>query len=514
MKTMRKPIAMLRSLCLVLSLLLMMTAFASCGDKGNDENVQVTTAAETAAEKELTPIDSLGALKELDLGGRTIRIDISAETAGEWTTSAVYVMGETEESGDAIKDQVYRRNRDVCETLNVNVAWTTSDLSYDKVEQYLMKNILAGDDSTDLHINDQFGLIRVMQAGGLINLDDDSMYAGENYFDFTTEGWHSDYMEGLSVIGGRYMLVGDYFMDTMRATHVIYFNRSHMDNYLDGSDTLYDTVAEGDWTYDEYTRYANEFYHDINGNGEADDEDLFAVRGHVLWAPLYFCTTDCRTVSWDEDGLPFVDVAVERLSKLVDKRIEHMNALGFRDITNDPHHNTFESFTGGRLLFTTWAKIADIERADMRNMDGIGIIPYPKLDEIQENYRSLVHDIVELGAVPVTAQPDAISAVSGYVQAMNQYSAKHIMPEYYETVLKIKYTQDNRSAQMLDIIRGGIVNPFEYAYIDQVRVLGWQALVDSSKAKENLTASTIAKGLSAAEANVAKLVETMTAMQQ
>ena len=48
---------------------------------------------------------------------------------------------------------------------------------------------------------------------------------------------------------------------------------------------------------------------------------------------------------------------------------------------------------------------------------------------------------------------------------------KIVLPAYYETGLKVKYTRDNESAQMIDIIHDNIGNGFVLAYDDALNCI-------------------------------------------
>lgn len=505
----------MKKTALLISLLLLASAAASCGDQakpntpavsGDNTPVAETEAVTAASEDRLA---SIGKLSELDFGGQTLTIDISVDET-EWNTSAVYVMGADEEVGEEVKDMVYRRNRDIADALNVKIDWITTELNWPDVQAHVQTPIMAGDGTVQLYINDQLGLVNAMLKGSFINVL--GMDEEINHFDFTSDGWRNEYMDNLSIIDGkRYLLVGDYFMDSFRGVHTLYFNKNLMDSYFEGSDELYTMVEDGKWTYEKYVGYAKDFYRDLNGDGKADLEDLYGVRADYRWARLYYCVTDCRSVSWDKDGMPYLDPSIERISKLTDYLIDLFSSPGYHDIESSQITKKF--FSEGKVLFTTWQKIADMEAPEMRNMDGIGLIPYPKLDEAQNNYYTFVHNIAEIGAIPVTITEKQFEAMSAYIQAMTQYTAKYIMPAYYETALKIKYSQDEQSARMLDIIRDGIRNPFENAFSDFVANEGSNLVRDALEKRVNNIASAAEKNRKLADKNLGKLLESLSELE-
>lgn len=105
--------------------------------------------------------------------------------------------------------------------------------------------------------------------------------------------------------------------------------------------------------------------------------------------------------------------------------------------------------------------------SSLRDMDAnFGIIPYPKYDEAQENYLSRIEGC-ELTGVPVTADPEFVSVV---LEALASDSAKNVVPAYYDVALKTKYTRDEESAEMLDVIfQNRVFDLGDTIWCDQIR---------------------------------------------
>ena len=135
--------------------------------------------------------------------------------------------------------------------------------------------------------------------------------------------------------------------------------------------------------------------------------------------------------------------------------------------------------------------------------DEFGILPYPKLDELQEKYRTVVHDCASIGVMPVNcAHPDETGAV---FEAMSSESWKYVVPAWYETALKIKYVRDNISAQMVDIIHDSVSTEFAYVYYSKLNDAGMIYRTLTQK-KSGDFASAWAKIQSGAEKKLDKLI--------
>ena len=61
------------------------------------------------------------------------------------------------------------------------------------------------------------------------------------------------------------------------------------------------------------------------------------------------------------------------------------------------------------------------------------------------------HDTSEIGLMPVTMPPERLSFTSAVLEVLTRESGKEVLPVYYESSLKIKYTRDEESAMMIAV---------------------------------------------------------------
>ncbi|MBQ7983315.1 MAG: hypothetical protein IJ302_07085, partial [Clostridia bacterium] len=118
-------------------------------------------------------------------------------------------------------------------------------------------------------------------------------------------------------------------------------------------------------------------------------------------------------------------------------------------------------FKAGRSLLLGYNRLGSFD--DLRDMEAeVGILPYPKLDDTQESYLTSSHDTTEIGVIPVTnSKFDMTCAV---LEVLNRETQKYVLPAYYETGLKVKYSRDDMSSQMIDIIHDTIGGSFALAF--------------------------------------------------
>ena len=484
----KKALAFLLASTVALSLLLV-----SCGNSSADTSED--TKPEQTDSDVTTEVDILAGL---NFGGRDFRIQMS-NTA---ISSADLMMDAGEATGDVVADAVYQRNLDVADRLNVKFVYTETDYNWDQVATNVRKIIQAGDDAFELIVNDQRGLGLLSAEKMFVNIYDCK------YFDFDKVGWWYDYMRDLTIGNDRmYLLVGDYFIDVLCKAHVMYYNRDIFRDIYGDPDELYKAVNDGKWTFDLLITYIKDAYLDINGNSIIDAEDRFGmiiagVGGSIF---PYEYAGEPDFISRDENGIPSITIANDRSDLLYQKIYD----VYYNDATYTNYQENSQEFlnkfkSNGSLFIST-VRIGDFGL--LRDMESdIGILPYPKLDEAQSKYHTTVHDTAEIGVIPTTCgDPDFASAV---IQALCEESNKTLIPAYYEIALKIKYTRDNYSLYMIDLIYDGIDANFPLVYGGSYAndIFTWSFL-EPLQQKSQTWISSYEKRITAAEAQLQEFID-------
>ena len=110
------------------------------------------------------------------------------------------------------------------------------------------------------------------------------------------------------------------------------------------------------------------------------------------------------------------------------------------------------------LIYEALSAVTSMRDSDVE----YGFLPIPKLDELQENYMSGSTD--RPWAVPITVSDGEF--VSAVLEAMASEGYRTVRPAYFDIALKNKYSYDEDSAEMLDIVGDTIVLDFAYIYSD------------------------------------------------
>lgn len=441
-----------------LLLAIMYAAAVSCSPAQTAEVITPAVSEETTAdENDRSGIkDSLP--DDLDFGGDFVTIYSTSPG-----TQNNYIQGFEELTGEIVEDAVYLRNRKVEERLNYVTEYFVATHTYDKVAAETRKLVQSGDTTYDLIIAGQFGLCQLAAEGMFLNALD------SEYLDFDAPWWWSDYMEEISIgREKRFFVVGDYFLDMLLGARVLFFNKLIYGNYFGDPNDLYIEVSDGGWTMDRMTETVKAAYHDLNGNGQTDEPDQFGFVTYLTYSSVdaFVFATDVKFTTRDENGLIELNMVSDRAIALAEKLLEIFYNEGSYIY---PGPDNVAKFTAGQSLLLGNVSLGTT--ADLRDMtDDFGMIPYPKMDESQEKYGTLIHDTMNFGVFPITTQK--FEMMGAVLEAMSAESYRSVVPAYYETALKIKYTRDELSAQMIDIVHDSIRTDFTFVYYASLNNVG------------------------------------------
>jgi hypothetical protein len=196
--------------------------------------------------------------------------------------------------------------------------------------------------------------------------------------------------------------------------------------------------------------------HDLNGDGVMDRNDRFGYAAHPKQVlPSFWIAANVFSVGKDENDIPYLSMANERFFDAFNRTFEILWDSGAYFMGGggaDVPQWAMDMFSNNQALFIDTTFFA-IER--MRNMEiDFGILPYPKLNQVQENYVSRIEYYYTTQVSIINPNPERAGIM---LEALNSYSAKTIIPAFYEVALKTKHARDDDSAEMLDLILDTLV---------------------------------------------------------
>lgn len=450
-------------------LLSMLAAAVSCGG-GTSDDVKDTTddASDAQISEEVTTEDPRYAVKEelpeKNYDGYDFRVYMRAVDV--WTDE----MFSDEITGDVVSDAVYNRNRKVQERFNVNFSLITAsdDLAVDG-----MNSILAGDDAYDLIVPHAQASFSYANRGLVLDWKSDLPYV-----DLEKPWWDQNARDSFDINGKLYVMVGDISYCSLAFTDCMLFNKALFDKY--NEEYPYQKVLDGEWTFDEFSRIAKLCTEDLNGDGELKPEDdLFGYATYDWVGPIQVLYSGGgRVIHKNSEGKLELCYNTERNIQVYDK---YFNLLKDDSCYIESSRDDYQSmrrtvFASGRAMMMD-GNLDDVSY--MRDMkEDFGIVPWPKFDESCDGYAANVDAGTNLYLVPITtADAERTSII---LEALSAEGYRSVIPAYYEIALQKKYTRDDISVQMIDIIKDSRVFDIGYFFGDLGGWFSWagKALYD------------------------------------
>lgn len=453
-------------------------------------------AADT--ETELTPD-----LPEADYGGYDFRI-LHWWVDG-WESKLDKDLYSESETGDVLKDAVYRRNLKVEEQFNIKI---TLEHQNNTVVPTTVKNMVAaGDDAYDLVYIRTYESPSVVTAGYLTDFNELS------YVNLRQPWWDRNAAESLSIGGKLYLAASDINVIDKDATAVITFNKK-MAADLNLPD-LYYIVLDGKWTIDKMASLYKNASQDVNGDGSMSLDDIWGFIAGRDVPTAFFNGAGSTFASKDENDMPVYTFESEYNYAVADKIIEimsdktsfynHHTGTDAAAVTDDNEYR--QLFENGRGLFF-WTRLDDVTAMRASETD-FGILPTPKYQETQDRYYNLV-SIHTAGLMSVPTSAGDLERTSVILESMAFESNSTVQPAYKDVALKGKYVRDEESLAMLDII-------FESRVFDIGIVYGFGGFVsafDSLDSVKNGVASLYASKADAIANDILKFTENIKALDE
>ncbi len=436
---------------ILLSALIISSASISCGET-SDVTTETTTNVPVSTEAVTEAVTAEYTAPEVDYAGETFTVGAIAlpVNSSPWKAVNYCEIFSSEENGDPLNDAIYQRNLAVSETLNINIECYPYE-SFDRSISDFTKLIMAGEDLIDISLSHSWGMPNLLGTGALVDL------LTLPNVDFS-HSWRDQKSGDELLLGDKmYSITGDISLQINYAPIVYYFNKEIV-NQLSLEDP-YSLVRDGKWTIDQVKKMSSEAAADLNGDGEmTETEDQYGLLCQADTLAFTAYAADVSITDKDQDGLPYLNVNMERASSVCEQMVPFMNdsniTLQSYATTKGSYGNIYfdlflPMFCENRaLFFTNQLKVA----LNLRDMNAdFGILPTPKYDETQKDYMCPISDWwATFLVVPVT---NSKYDMTGHViEALGYYGQQYLRPTYIDTTVRGKTLRDEDSSEMLDLI--------------------------------------------------------------
>ncbi|MBQ7383455.1 MAG: hypothetical protein IJV72_01515 [Clostridia bacterium] len=443
---MKKRIAQITACLLLVTSLL--AVFGGCkkneGDQEGDETTLSSLGEEVKAQYNRDPED---------LGG--FELNILAVKSGHWNMHTD--LAPTTYNGEAINSAVYERNQNVQSLYNAKI------VAHEDAEWYGMTNRFAQDQLSGEYIYDA----AYVEASSVMSLITQNSL--KNLYDIPElqldQEWWSQLIKEEATLGsGKYSTL--YFtqsnlsLTSFDLTWCVYFNKAvHEKEHIED---LYALVKNDQWTIEKMKGIAQEV-----ASLNTDDDFTYRSNGTSFYGITTYWNGvkamldggNVQFVTTDANDEPISNIANERFTNLSQDLARLCGESGTftyggpsadgKTIGNASDY--INIFNTQRSLFC----VAEVKSSvsDFKTFDGdFGILPLPKYDNTQTEYRSWVNYLAPVLVISETLEGGTLHNTATLLDALSFYSDRDVLPVYYDTVLKGRGAKDAESVEMLDVI--------------------------------------------------------------
>ena len=418
---------------------MMTSALLSCSEAPTENNTDKTDApaAETVSDIAEETADETAEvvtdnLPEKNYDGYSYNIYTRNNTTH-------YQFLTEEYTGEVLNDAIYDRNLRVGDRFNV--VFTETEYSDENAPTPL---VMSGDTT--------YSLMNVRCTAANTMAQKNYLYNISNleYIDLDKPYWDADLTKAISI--------GPYYFSAIGATNLtaidfmttLLFNKQILSENNLGD--IYTMVREGTWTFDRFGEMGAAVTRDVDGNGTYDANDTWGVLGSAKFLHCSFIQSAGAMYMYkDAENMPTYSITSDEHFINVFARIfEICNDNNAWYLTSDTsnesvtYHNMFRNGQG--LFMSTIFYYIET----MRDMDHeFGVIPYPKYDEAQEEYYSRI-SFFDTAVIPTSV--DDVERASIILEALTCDSHNSVIPAYKDVALKTKYSRDEESSDMIDLV--------------------------------------------------------------
>ncbi|MGM9636883.1 MAG: hypothetical protein ACI3YK_02745 [Eubacteriales bacterium] len=398
---------------------------------------------------------------------RTITFAFCEGAQDDFTARSISV---DELGDDDVDNAIYTRNKTIEAQLGVFIDSYQAGTSIQGLEDAIGISVSQGDPEFDVIVGYQYyDIIMATKAyvDNLAELKDDNGQRIE-YLDYTKDYWGTDYIEALSYNDIVYWVTGDLSLRFVGGVYCTYVNETLYQQYCyETYGSIYDIVKNNQWTMDLLAEMATKCYSDgaISGdvNQTVDDGDIVGYA----WEPndpidglAFGCKVPFSTRSSD-GSITLTLASSARTVNFVTALEKVLYGTSSLQVTDDDSKTVMPFFASGQSLFTV-NKLFQAERYLQDMSDNYYIIPTPMLDATQGGYVTGIHDGCSIYGI--TYGSDCKPAAAATLEWMAYLSHRDVLPKYYDVALKNKYTNDQASAEMIDIIHDNVNTDFAAAW--------------------------------------------------
>ena len=435
---------MKRKICLLLAVLMLLSVlalFSYCSKDGNDTAATTVTTTAQGGDGSGSKVDLLSDVPTKDYDGYTFKF---LNNISNFAITTIV----PEDTADSLDAAMFARNAVVKERLNIDIVDHRVD--YGSVISTVRSLASSNDFEFDAVYNEVYFQTSLSQMGAYLPVSDFT-----EKINLDKPWWFSDIMNDIAIDGNSFEFFSDIQMMYYDSICGMAFNQQDLiDNKIAFP---YDLVRSGNWTIEEMEKIMKATY-------QKPGEVHGAVNAVADFVITMFVASDfALVVQDDEEVLRIFDDEtrfVEIYTTIKDvfyasNGIDKMNYISVDSNSSASASMTAPGkttvyFGNGTATFFS-GPIGDIRKFRSCEFD-YGVLPHPKYDTDQDQYKSMVIRYAASLAVPATSPDTERTAI--ILENMAAFSYDLVRSEYYDVIVQGRMVRDNDSIEMIDIIFG------------------------------------------------------------
>jgi len=441
---------MKKILLLILSLIMVVSAFAACGDsqtattpKPSTPKVDGPTAPEKPEDEKLNvDIDSI------DYDGATVRVI-------HWKPDNVeFGMAQEEINGDAVNDAIYKRNLYTESDLGITLDFNEEAYGYNKVTQFTDKLKAWTEDAAtpvDIIAAQTRMMPSILVDGYLTDLN---LFSA---LDFDKAWWPESCRELHEIKGNLYFATGDVSPNLLRQMTLIFVNKTMLEARGHNYDAFMESIKNKEWTLDMLIEMTSGIWKngdDTTQPGPSVDDDFGLVTAWMHSDALYAGCGFTYMKSSTADNQVFrmsPDMLSESVANYVSKMLDYAKTYDFYcgNVGSGLYQTNFKEGESLFMLHRAWYGFT-LQNTEIK----YAIIPTPMLNEDQEEYYTTIGN--QVTSYGIAADSEDFDRAAETIQVLGYYGFNETTPAIFEISFKGKHSKDDYTIQMFDIVRNAI----------------------------------------------------------
>ncbi len=378
-----------------------------------------------------------------------------------WSNQLHWEFSAEEETGEPVKDEVYRRKLYLKDKYGITVQVSSAKGDWGNRDDFV-KRVEANQSETGENawhaVGSYFAVSGAMTVKGFFDDISNKEYAPN--IDLSREWWPDDLLGTAKVNNAVYAVTGDITPTFIRNISVCHVNLSLFREY-NKDINLYDLVIDKEWTYEKLEEFAfgkfptggKDKYYALTMNENVQCDNILYSAGFTLVDNLDDGTIQLHDMGSDRKMIDFYDYIRSLIKGTSEVNVElRMEAAG--------------GFMEGYSMFH-FGDASQIQNY-LTTVDwDYACLPMPMYKTstytTQDTYHSIQGFWTTLYSIPTNCPDGDLSSFA--LEALAFYGYKYMTPTWFNESFQSRFVETPENAMMLEIIRKGVM-------FDTARIFG------------------------------------------